>query len=278
MDEAWKKLSQAVTFSKVLRFPTVSDYPDFTGKFKEKLEYLLDHTKNMPYTDIEFNTFSWKKCEVGGMTGNQLLRSLIALCRNQEVFTVGSCFILTINGEPDGAIYLLDSRWLLMTAPWPENEQNRKFYDKLFNEELCARMKEDENFGKYFTDEILSAIRSKVFETLRHFLQEPIGKTEENYRRAFIGLLQEFVKFQLKGVRVFNLTSNIPVAACIYLAGKFCLPFKLQAVFGEINYSKHLYENWKKENPYLSEEDVKQLLSEEKSKRRIAAAKHILKR
>jgi len=278
MVEVWKKLSQAVTFPKNLQFPTVSDYPDFSGTFKQKLEYLLEHGKNLPHTDIKFDTFSWKKCEVGEMTGNQLLRALIALCRNQEVFTVGSCVILTINGAHDGAMYLLESGWLLMTAPGAEDAQNRKFYDKLFNEELCSRMKEDENLGKFFTDEMLSAVRCNVLETLRVFLQEPIVKTKENYRRAFIGLLHELVKFQLKGVPVFNVTGNIPVAACIYLAAKFCLSFKLQAVFGEINYSKHLYENWKKENPNHSKEGARQLLINEKRKRRIAAAKHILER
>jgi len=279
MNETWKELAQAVQFPQYLQCPLVSDYPDFTGEFKEKLEFVLKFRKHKPYVEINFENFSWMKCEVGDMSGNKLLRALVAICRNQEMFRIGSCMILTINGDPDAALYRLNSGWLEVTTPSPKNIENRKFYDKLFNERKCSFMKQSKEFKEYYADEKLSGIRSNLFNKLKNFLQNPIVETDLNYRRAFIGLLQELFKFELEEVPVFNMTSSIPVAVCIFLAAKFCLSFKLQELFGDLTTSaEELFANWRKENPEVSVSEMKLRLPKAKVKPRLNAAKVILNR
>jgi len=273
-------LSHAVEFPEHLEHPEVIIYKDFKGDFREKLNYVLRRRKYNRGEVIHFDNFVWKKCEIGNLTsGNQLLRTLVALFRDKAAISPGDAIILTINGKADSAILMFNYIWIEMKSPSETTDSKRRYYEKLFDKKRCELSKRNPDYKRFYTVERLAEIRSPLPGLLQTFLQKPIICSQSEYRRAFIGLLQEFAKFQMEGVPVYDQTRQIPVAVCIWLAVKHTMSEKLQAVFGEslrVQEEEDLKKKWLKKNPNLSDDEMRSLVIHEKARRRVDAAKDII--
>jgi len=228
---------------------------------------------------MNYDQFTWKQLEVGHLSGNQLLRVLMAIFRNEEVFFPGFCIILTLKGEHDAAMYKLRHGVAGITTPSPQDPEKRRYFNKIFDEKKCNFMKSKPEHAQYFTDEKLLALREQAPKQMVNFLTKPISQTIPEYRHAFMVMLQELLKFEMKQVPVNALTEDIPLASCIWLAVKNCISYKLQAIFGDHYLAQdEWFQAWRKDKPAIQLFELNQRRTEAKASERLNAAKKIISR
>jgi len=102
IDEILVKLQHVLSFPDSIRTPMIEIYK-LQGEFRRKVEDVLK--RNHKQSSVTFDEMLWRKCEVGHYTGNPLLRGLVAICRDGELFVDGSGVVLTVNGEVHWAMF-----------------------------------------------------------------------------------------------------------------------------------------------------------------------------
>jgi len=137
VDQLLVRLSEAVNFPEHLKHPPVQDYHNSESRFQKKVNHILHCRKQSAHKAISFEEFTWKYCEVGHLTGNQLLRALVALSRNREALSPGTALVLTLNGEEEAAFIMFTDTFIEVETPSQERHHMRKYYRKLFDERHC---------------------------------------------------------------------------------------------------------------------------------------------
>ena len=276
-DEILLQLQGGLTFPDSIQTPYIREY-ELRGEFKLKIKDILKKAK-IVNTFHKFDEILWRRCEVGHYTGNQLLRGLVAFCRDKELFTPGSGVVMTINEEPHLAMHFsLDER-VIFGCPSPANQEKKRYFDKIFDESWCELQKDNPYHQKYCTDDKLWDIRGAVPHILPEFLNYQIVETTAEYRHAFTGLLQELIIFEMRGKNNHQVVNRIPFAACVWLAVNHGLSHKLQAVFGDKYFS---YSGWRKrlkqENPDISIAELDDRIAEVKALEQLEGARFIVRR
>jgi len=277
-DEVMFKLSKVITFPADIKSPNIMRYTALKDPFKQKMANKLKHLNQLHQNASKFENIQWKECEVGHYTGNQLLRALVAMCRDKDFFPPESGVVLTIDRKADAAVYFTHGYPIIASTSLGDPDRAR-FYDKIFDEKWCQQLKDNLYNREYFTEEKLATIRSKVPDSLRNFLQHQVRDTDPSYRHAFLGLLREIAKPEIPGGVIHQLTKTIPIATCVLLAVKNGSTHMLQGVFGDkFIATGNVVKEWKEEDPNLSTCDGLERLGEIKAEHRINAARSMFVR
>jgi len=215
IDEILAKLQDVLSFPDSIRTPMIENYK-LQGEFRRKVEGVLK--RNHKQSSVTFDEILWRKCEVGHYTGNQLLRGLVAICRDEELFEDGTGVVLTVNGEVHMAMFFDVDKHVICSFPSVKRNDKKQYFDKIFDENWCELNKDSLYHQSYCTDEKLQEIRDPVPQLLTKFLNEQIVETNLEYRRAFTGLLEDIVNCCMQGKRHRGIITPIPLEACIWLA------------------------------------------------------------
>jgi len=101
-DEILVMVQSVLSFPDSIQAPLINNYK-LQGELRRKVEDVLKRTYKQ--SSITFNEMFWRKCEVGHCTGNQLLRGLVAICRDEELIVDGSGLVITVDGEVHMAMF-----------------------------------------------------------------------------------------------------------------------------------------------------------------------------
>nr|XP_009860047.1 uncharacterized protein LOC104266160 [Ciona intestinalis] len=255
---------------------SVKDLQNKTNRRLDKIKHKLQFDE---YNFIE-------ECDIGSLTGKQILQLFMKILNDPTKYIIGNCLLFSVNEKAEVAFAINDTRFFEVQTAKRENLCDKSMYEKIFDDgEVAKYLKENKSWSIYFSPDEMRSIRNQVPNHLHTFMNDPVGICDTNYRRAFLGMLQEVARVEIHREGAIDEVvqlQQVPVAACVKLAVESQQTGKLQQVFGSHGIHKKITHEIKRKHAMehgageISGDELYKRTLQEKKRLKFEAAEEII--